>query len=154
MRRTFSEVPFPNLPLDGEPLLVLSIGFYGGWPALDWSNGTVEGGREVHVDWLDVVDYVQRHPSLFRVSAARDEVPQGAKPTQGGDLSPREGCYAWLVAEMRRSPGRSDQIKSDWREDAKKRFPGLEDPDFDWAWTTACKEEDSGWDKPGRRPGR
>jgi hypothetical protein len=64
------------------------------------------------------------------------------------------GCRKWLEEEMQLSPDRQPRSKPDFRAEAKKKFPGLLNRQFDRAWATAIGTTDCQWGKPGRRYGK
>jgi len=57
-------------------------------------------------------------------------------------------CRNWLLREMKASPADKPKTKAQWFEVAKARFK-VSGRQFEQAWSTAVKQSESNWDKPG-----
>jgi hypothetical protein len=66
---------------------------------------------------------------------------------------PAHDCYQWLLELMQAAPGMRPKSKAAFLDEAKGRFFGLKERQFQRAWSKAISASGaSGWSKPG--PGR
>ncbi len=93
------------------------------------------------------------HPQTWLLSATVPaakvrKVWPAAKPTAAAETR----CQKYLLTEMKRSPDRSPNSKSDLLADCQTRFPGISKRGFERAWVNAIKQTGAvGWGKAGRR---
>lgn len=63
-------------------------------------------------------------------------------------------CQLWLIVEMRASPAKSPDTKSNLCDKALKMFPGLSKKAFNRAWGGGIEETGAQWARAGRPSGR
>lgn len=97
---------------------------------ISWEKSTVKGGGQVFhlVKFFDSAELVSRT----------------------GTSGARHNCYKWLLKLAEQ--GSKTMTKSEYREEAMRRFPGLSMRGFASAWTQAVGDNPD-WTRPGRRRG-
>jgi hypothetical protein len=87
---------------------------------------------------------------LMHIDAARKSAQPARKPRadRQGAIDAAAECEKWLVTLM---AGPWSRPKKTYLDQAKEKWPGLTEAEFDRAWSRAAKKTDSDWTRPGRR---